>query len=158
MTRCRVGAPGTPRRRAGRGFSLPELLAALAIVAVLMLVALPAYRQHVLEARRLLARLELQGLQLRQEQFFLQHRRYARDLLELGLPASPYALDGNGNPLPASAPQGLYLIALDAEDAAYRLRAIPRSAQAADRHCGTLGLASSGSRSASGAGPLSECW
>lgn len=144
--------------RARAGFTLSELLIALVIVAVLMSVALPAYREQVLAARRVLAKLELLGLQARQEQLYLERQRYARDLLELGMPGSPYALDGDGNALPASAPRRLYRITLEAGDTAYRLVATPVSSQAVDRRCGVLALASDGTRSSTGVATTEECW
>ncbi|MFV0278510.1 MAG: type IV pilin protein, partial [Parahaliea sp.] len=67
--------PGALYGRAGlcaatAGFSLIELLIALAMVGILLGVAMPAYERQVLRVQRGIAALTLETLRTRQEQYF----------------------------------------------------------------------------------------
>ncbi|MDZ7782643.1 MAG: type IV pilin protein [Halioglobus sp.] len=139
------------------GFSLIELLIAITVAAVLLYVALPAYREPVFEMRRALVRMELLEVVARQEQYFGDHKRYADSLADLGLPGSPYALDSEGNRLPASAAERIYLISLSQQGAGFVLHGNPQYDQAADHRCGRLGLSSQGRKTATGH-DAGECW
>jgi type IV pilus assembly protein PilE len=141
------------RRR--RGFTLLELLIALVIVGVLLMSALPSYREHLLRTRRALARAELQKIVVRQEQFFIERRAYAASLTDLGYPSSPYAIDANGNPRLPSQGNGIYLIQLATAARSYTLYATPALG---DPRCGGLSLDSLGTRAASGTSGVAYCW
>lgn len=143
---------------ATRGFSLLELLVALVIAALLMGVAWPAYREQLLGARRSLARAELLAVQARQAQFFIDHKRYADDLSELGLPAATYGLDADSNRLPSGAPARVYLIGMLREGDGYTLYARPQGSQRADERCAELSLDHLGMKSLSGHGSVAQCW
>ncbi|MBO9689413.1 MAG: type IV pilin protein [Mitsuaria chitosanitabida] len=109
------------------GFSLIELLAAVAIAAVLTAVALPSFRQQVLSSRRAEAREALLAAQLAQERHRSQHPRYAERLDELGQPA----LTRNG----------LYRLRITGADATrFGIEAQAQGSQAADRGCHTISL------------------
>ena len=71
------------RARGSAGFTLLELLIALAIVAILATLAYPDYRAHVQRGRRVDAIGTLLSLRVAQELWRGQHRQYA-DLTELG--------------------------------------------------------------------------
>jgi len=62
------------------GFTLIEVMIALAIVAILVAVALPSYQSYVRRAIRSEGQMFLMDLAQRQEQYFLDQRRYATDL------------------------------------------------------------------------------
>lgn len=68
------------------GFSLLELLVALAIVGILATVAYPSYQDSVRKANRSEAIAELQAILAAQERFFLTNRTYTINLQELGYP------------------------------------------------------------------------
>ena len=95
---------------------------------------------------------------MRQEQYFLGHKRYAETLTELSYPTDPYAVDAQGNVVGELAENKIYLIDLATRTNAYTLFAVPQSSQEADNACGILSLDSSGAKSVSGDGPGWRCW
>ena len=141
-----------------KGFTLIELMIVVAIVAILLMVALPSYQQQIRKTRRSLGRAELMEVMARQEQFFLDHRRYAGALTDLGYPASPYAIDTDANDGPIAAADRIYLIDITTLSRSFTLFAIPQLSQSPDRLCGTLSLTSIGLKAATGSGSASECW
>jgi len=141
-----------------KGFTLVELMVVVLIVAVLLTVALPSYQQQVRKTRRSLGKAELLEVMARQEQFFLNHRQYAGVLTDLGYPASPYAIDTDGNDGPTAATDRIYLIDISTLPNSFTLYAIPQLSQSGDRLCGTLSLTSIGLRAATGNGSPAECW
>ena len=141
-----------------KGFILIELMVVVVIVAVLLTVALPSYQQQVRKTRRSLGKAELMEVVARQEEFFLNHRQYASELTDLGYPASPYAIDTDGNDGPTAAADRIYLIDISTLPNSFTLYAIPQLSQSGDRLCGTLSLTSIGLRDAAGNGSPSECW
>lgn len=66
-----------------RGYTLLELLACLALVALLASLAVPGLRESWLRARRSEAVSALLRMQLAQERFYIERGRYAADLAEL---------------------------------------------------------------------------
>ena len=141
--------------RAQRGFTLIEVVVVLSIVGLLMLTVLPAYQAQLLGVRRSLARVELLKVATRQEQFFLNHRRYAGQLTDLGLPEHPYAINTHGDAVAALDDSRIYLVNLVTRPNGYTLIASPQLDQARDRLCGALSLDSAGLRQAVGG---ADCW
>jgi len=154
-----MNVPGAGVSRPGkRGFTLIELMIVVVITAILLMIALPAYQQQLLKTRRSLGRAELMEVMARQEQFFLNHRQYAPVLTDLGYPASPYAIDTQGNDTAITVADRIYLIDISTLPGGFALVAIPQLAQSRDRVCATLGLTSIGLKSATGNGLAQECW
>lgn len=107
-----------------RGFTLVEVLVVLLIVAVLSLLAVPAFHHHWLRARRADGQLALLQLQQHQARWRTDHPRYAT-AAELGAPAV--------------SPHGHYRLTVDEPDAAgYLLQAEAQGAQRADSGCAVL--------------------
>ena len=67
------------------GFTLVELMMALAITATLAAIALPAYQNQMRKARRNDAQTSLQKIVLEQTRWRTQHDSYASSLTDLGL-------------------------------------------------------------------------
>lgn len=132
---------------ASKGFTLIELMVAVAVVAILAAVAYPAYTQHVLKANRSSAQSVMMNAASKQEQYFLDNRSYASSINELVTIPSDVAsrYDITTNTL-ATTPPG------------YQVRATPKSAQLADTKCGELTLSHDGSKAKSGTGTVAECW
>jgi len=78
-------------RRRIRGFTIVEILVALAIVAVLAAIAVPAYRGYQERARTRQAMAGIRALEAQIDAFELEHRAYPPDLAALGL-------DGEADP------------------------------------------------------------
>jgi type IV pilus assembly protein PilE len=141
-----------------KGFTLIELVVAVCIVAILLAVALPSYQRQLRNTRRSLGVAELLQVMMRQEQYFVDRKRYAATLTDLGFPASPYAIDAQGNAVSALASDRIYLIELAMQQDAYTLHATAQLSQTADHLCGNLSLDSTGARRASGGGSARQCW
>ena len=136
------------------GSTLLELVVALAIMALLASMAVPAYRGHVLRSHRVDAQSALLGLAAAQERFHLRHLRYAGQS-ELG-PAPP---DGLG--LASTTAEGRYLLTIDGADAAtFTASALASGPQADDRQCRIFRIDARGARSASDAAgqAATRCW
>lgn len=148
------------RRDASRGYTLADLLVALAIVALLATVAVPSYRAQLERARRSEARAALFAIAAAQEAHYLECRRYASGLDAGSAPSC----DPSRLRLPAAAADGAYAIEITAADTGgWSARAIarPSGAQGRDRRCREFGLDSAGQRTArdaDGRRTDAECW
>lgn len=79
--------------RRNLGFSLVELMVAVAIIGILAGIAIPAYREYLIKANRTAAKQYLMAVTNKQEQYLLDKREYASTLGTLGLTA-PSELSG----------------------------------------------------------------
>ena len=77
-----------PMRRAA-GFTLIELMVAVAIVGILIMIALPSYRTHIMKSNRRAAQAQMMDIANREEQFLLANRAYVG---KTALETSGYAL------------------------------------------------------------------
>lgn len=75
-------------RREASGFSLIELMVAVAVVGILAAVAYPSYQQYILRSNRATAQAFMMEVSSRQQQYFLANRSYAT-LEELGFGTLP---------------------------------------------------------------------
>lgn len=150
---------GMGRRECGcRGFTLVEVMIVLVVIAVLLMVALPGYQQQLLKTRRSVALSTLETLRTRQEQFFVNNRRYATDLTALGYASSPFAIDEGGEAVDTTSAGRIYTVSITgASTSAFTLRAAAQLGQAGDSNCLTLTLAHTGERGAS-PGSARDCW
>jgi type IV pilus assembly protein PilE len=78
-------------RIAHRGFTLTELMVTVAVLAILVSIAVPNYRQFVVRGKRSAAQSVMMDIANREQQFLLANRAYA----------SKAALEANGYALPA---------------------------------------------------------
>lgn len=82
------------QRRSARGFTLIELMIAVAVVGILAAIAYPSYTDYVRKARRATAESALMDLASKQQTFLLARRTYTDSLTDLGF-AAPQELDGH---------------------------------------------------------------
>ncbi|MEZ7998078.1 MAG: type IV pilin protein [Halioglobus sp.] len=141
-----------------KGFTLIELVIVVSIVSILLVLTLPSYQRQLINTRRSLGVAELLDVMIRQEQYFIDHKRYAETLSSLGFLTSPYAIGPDGEEVSVLAESRVYLIDLTTSEYAYTLYAVPQLSQAEDRLCGMLKLNSMGIKSATGDGPTPLCW
>ena len=135
-----------PRRSSG--FTLIELMVAVAIVAVLAAVALPTYRSYVLRSHRSDGLSTLTQDQVNFERCYAQNYAYNATCAAL-------------TSFPQISPQGFYSIALTMLTATtYTLTATPLGSQAADLDCASISIDQANQRIAlNGSGTAhSSCW
>jgi type IV pilus assembly protein PilE len=78
MSELNVGTQETGG--ASRGFTLIELMIAVAVVAILTMIAIPTYSNQMIKGRRSAAEAVLLDLAQRQQQYLLDARAYAPDV------------------------------------------------------------------------------
>lgn len=132
---------------ASRGFTLVELLFALAIVALLLALAYPSYMQQARKARRAEAKAGLLEFAARQERFSTVNAQWATRPDQLGYAAASF-------PMPLSSSYTLKL-SVDNSTGAYTATATATPAQAEDP-CGDFVLTHQGVQTVSTQAP--GCW
>jgi type IV pilus assembly protein PilE len=122
-----------PPQRARTGFTLPELLIAIAIVGILSSVAYPSYISQLRKGRRADAIQGLAQVLQTQERWRANNPTYAsNDLLTTPWP--------NGLGLTSTTANAYYTLTIGDEPggAAYTVSAVARASQAGDTGCTTL--------------------
>lgn len=129
------------------GFTLIELMITVVIVAILMAIALPSYRQHVVRSSRAAVEAFMLEVANKQERYLLDKRTYAGSLTALGMSAGSGISSNYTVTVSSSSNAGL----------TYTITATPiGSQQASDTECGVLTLNQLGAKTAAGGG--SRCW
>lgn len=150
-----------PARRDSAGFTLIEVMIVVVIISIIAALGYPSYMEFVTRSNRQVARTVLYQVADRQEQFFLDNKRYAADLVELlNLPEEALGLgvDREGQFVGEGSDARIYLVTIPAgDDLSYTLRAAPQLVQAErDTDCGWLELTNTGDRDQEFAGD--RCW
>jgi len=128
-----------------KGFTLIELMIVIAVIAIVVAIAIPAYSDYITRSKRADGKTGLLALQLEQEKYRANNPTYAA-AASLGLPAD--------------SPDGHYQINVTSFSAAsYALSAAPNASQN-DPECATLTIDESSNKSATGTAvdPLATCW
>ncbi len=136
--------------RQQRGFSLIELMVAVAIVAILASIAVPAYDSVIRKTRRSEARDELLRIAGMEEKFYTTNNVYTNDTTVLDIPS-----DGK-------TPHDAYSLTVTLTNGGqgYTLTATALGEQTKDTICGNLTYNNVGQKTISGTSsdPLRECW
>lgn len=73
------------KKTRSRGFTLIELMIAVAIIALLAAIAVPSYKSYIVRSNRAAAQAVLMDIAQRQQQYLLDNRSYAPDTATLGV-------------------------------------------------------------------------
>ncbi len=148
----------TPSKAAMSGYTLIEILVALAIVAILASVAVAAYTSEVQKSRSTDARSALLDLAGREEKLFSTTNAYSATPSDLGY--APV-----GTPFPITVGSGYYQVSVAAPDPnqaagspTYSITATAIGTQANDSQCLTLSVNQLGAQTSTGTGTASTCW
>jgi type IV pilus assembly protein PilE len=136
-------------RTADRGFTLVELMIAVAVVAILAAVAMPSYREHVAASRRTDAKSALLAAAQALERYYTERGTYTGATL------------GATGLYPTTSPDGYYTLAITTLSAdGYTLRATRRGGQTGDK-CGNYTYNQAGTKGLSLATTgytVAKCW
>lgn len=137
------------------GFTLIEVMIALAVVAIVASLAFSTYRRHIQRGHRVEAVQALLAAAAEQEKFHLAHGRYGERL------DAAVGSDPPGIPVASTTPRGRYRLRIvSADTAGYRVMAERASARD-DPTCVRLSIDESGRRLASDAADrdtTASCW
>lgn len=130
-----------------KGFTLVELMVAVAIVGILGAIAYPSYIDHVVKSNRSAAESFMVTLANKQEQYLLDNRQYTATSTDL-------------SPTPDDVSKHYDItITTVAAPPSYTITATPKGSQSSrDTKCGTLTLTQTGTKGISGTGSVGYCW
>lgn len=147
-----------PGFRRQKGVTLLELMIVVVIIAIISTFAYPSYTQFVLRAKRTAGTSMLLQIADRQQQFFMDNKRFAANLTRLGYPGNTVMIDEEGAVVVDASADRIYNISVSAATATtYTLTAAPQLVQASkDTKCGSLTLNNAGVKGHGGTG--GDCW
>lgn len=124
-----------------RGFTIIEMMIAVAIIGILAAIALPAYQEYVRVARRADALDALSAASTAQEKYRVNNSSYATALSALTSPVT-------GLSLTSASPNGYYTISVSGTPTAstysFAATAVPSGPQASDTACTTITINQTG--------------
>ena len=137
------------RRPGNNGFSLIELLIAVAIVGIIAAIAVPSYSMYITKANRTDAMNYLTEVAGEQQRYYSENNEYAGAMSDLGYDAN-------------TTPEGHYTISISTPGAArtsYVLSATPvvGGRQVNDDECAVFTINSAGAKANTG-GDSTNCW
>jgi type IV pilus assembly protein PilE len=141
-----------PPRTASTGFTLIELMVAVAVVAILGTIAMATYTKQIQKSRRTDARSAVMDLAGREEKLFSTTNAYSSAVSDLGYgtPADVW---------PINVGSGYYQVTVTTPTpVSYLVTATAIGAQLKDTSCLSFSVDQLGSQTATGGGTASECW
>lgn len=128
------------------GFSLIELMIAVAIVGILAAVAYPSYTSFVISSNRSEGQRELLHLANLQEEVFIDRRSYTTDMTALGMTNSPHITEFGNYSIGATIANG---------GTTFILTATAQGTQTSDTGCTSLTVNEAGQKGPAGS---EACW
>ena len=140
------------------GVTLIEVLIVVVIIAIIASAAYPLYTQYIVRAKRSVGTSMLLQVADRQQQYFMDNKRYAASLESLGFSSSPFMMNDHGALVADDDGTRIYGISLsDTTATTYTATAEPQENQAdKDTQCASLTLAHTGEKGHTGTG--TNCW
>lgn len=133
-----------------RGFTLIEMMIAMAILAILAALAYPSYQEYVKRGNRTEGTALLNEAAARQERYFAQNNSYITDQDDIGKLNMR-----NTSGTTVTSDTGKYRLGVDNGDGGYSLTATQTFN---DNGCGNLTLNALGSKGNTGSKTTEECW
>ena len=140
------------------GVTLIELLIAIVLLSIIAASAYPSYTQYVVRAKRTAGKSVLLQVADRQQQYFMDNKRYANALTSLGYLENPFMVGSDGDYVTMGDDERVYMIAMAAPTpTTYTLVAVPQMIMAMkDNQCAVLFMLSTGQKGSTGGGD--KCW
>ena len=140
------------------GVTLIELLIAIVLLSIIATSAYPSYTQYVVRAKRTAGKSVLLQVADRQQQYFMDNKRYANALTTLGFQEDPFMVTDDGDYIAMGDNRRVSLIAMVAPTSTtYTLVAIPQMMMARkDNKWEVLFLLNTGQKGSTGGGD--KCW
>lgn len=144
-------------RFASKGFSLIELMIAVAIVGILAAIAYPSYQDSVRKSRRADAKTVLLEARQWMERHYTETNSYAVVDFDADFPEGLKKSPKEGGPV-----GGYYTVTLVSDVTTFTLTATPQSTSGQDQDpCGALTLTHTGAKGITGSGSgvtVDTCW
>jgi type IV pilus assembly protein PilE len=148
-----------------RGFTLIEIMIALAILGILVAIAYPAYTNQITRSNRATAKTALLELSQLQESYKADSNRYATSLEELSAANIGYTVVSDAILVPKEAKttgKAVYTVALTSDGRTFSFTATPINIQSTREKdwglCLTMSISSIGVKSSTGTGTTNDCW
>ena len=130
-----------------KGFSLIELMIAIAIVGIIAGLAIPSYNNYILKSGRAEAKGVLLQVAQTLERCYTRYSAYDADACPID---QGYTVMSEND--------RYELTATTVGANAFELTAVPQAGQAKDTKCGNFTLEHTGNRGISGSGAKKDCW
>ena len=151
--------PFNAPRRGQRGFTLIELMIAVAIIGILLRLAFPAYQNSVMKSRRADAKTALLDLAQREERYLSTANQYTTSAPALGYASGSTVTNAAPMTIQNGASTFYTIEVATSGTTAFIATAKPTGGQLAkDTQCANFIIDNTGKQTISGTGSATDCW